>query len=292
MYELIQVTDNAYYIQCPAKIGLVRTGDAEVCLIDSGNDKRAGQKVRKLLDEQGWTLRAIYNTHSHADHTGGNRYLQSQYGCPVYAPGIEGDFTEHTILEPAYLYGGYPPEPLRHKFLMAQPSDATALTEEVLPAGWQMIDLPGHSFEMAGFRTPEDVVYLADCLSSEATLDKYQINFLVDVQSYLDTLETVKQMSARIFIPAHAEPTEEIAPLAQKNIDKVREIAERILDICAEPTEPGQILKQLFDGYGLAMNFEQYVLTGSTVRSYLAWLTDQGQIEADFSQNTLLWRRK
>lgn len=174
---------------------------------------------------------------------------------------------------------------------MAQPSDATALTEEVLPAGWQMIDLPGHAFAMTGFRTAEDVVYLADCLSSEATLDKYQINFLVDVQSYLDTLERVKQMSARVFIPAHAEPTEEIAPLAQKNIDKVREIAERILDICAEPAEPGYILKQLFDGYGLTMNFEQYVLTGSTIRSYLAWLADQGQIEADFSQNTLLWRR-
>ena len=38
MYELIQVSENCYYIEDPAKIGVVRIGDDEVCLIDSGND--------------------------------------------------------------------------------------------------------------------------------------------------------------------------------------------------------------------------------------------------------------
>ena len=35
MYELIQVSEHNYYIQCPAKIGLVKLNDTEVCLIDS-----------------------------------------------------------------------------------------------------------------------------------------------------------------------------------------------------------------------------------------------------------------
>lgn len=30
------------------------------------------------------------------------------------------------------------------------------------------------------------------------------------------------------------------------------------------------------------MNFEQYVLVGSTVRSYLAWLKDAGNLNAEF----------
>ena len=50
MYELIQVSENSYYIQCPAKIGLVRAGESGVCLIDSGNDKDAGKKVKKILE--------------------------------------------------------------------------------------------------------------------------------------------------------------------------------------------------------------------------------------------------
>ena len=40
------------------------------------------------------------------------------------------------------------------------------------------------------------------------------------------------------------------------------------------------------------MNFEQYVLVGSTVRSYLSWLKDSGRLAADFEDNMLLWRRE
>ena len=159
MHELIQVSDRCYYIQSPAKIGLVRLNDTDVCLIDSGNDKDAGRKIRQLLDANGWRLTAIYNTHSNADHIGGNRYLQQQTGCRVYAPSIERAFTRNPVLEPSFLYGGYPCKELRHKFLMAQESDAEELTPETLPEGFEMIPLPGHFFEMVGF---QDILDIAD----------------------------------------------------------------------------------------------------------------------------------
>ena len=54
MYELIQVSEMSYYIQSPAKIGLVKLNDTDVCLIDSGNDKDAGRKIRQILDANGW----------------------------------------------------------------------------------------------------------------------------------------------------------------------------------------------------------------------------------------------
>lgn len=291
MYELIQVAEKSYYIQSPAKIGLVRLNDTDVCLIDSGNDKDAGRKVRQLLDANGWRLTAIYNTHSNADHIGGNKYLQGQTGCKIYAPGIDCDFTRHPILEPAFLYGGFPCKDLRHKFLLAQESDAEYLTADTLPEGFELIPLPGHFFDMAGFRTPDDVVYLADCLSSRETLDKYQIGFIYDIAAYIKTLEMVKTLTAKMFIPAHAEAAEDIAPLAQYNIDKVLEIAERITELCREPLCFEQVLQKLFTVYELTMNFEQYVLVGSTVRSYLAWLKDTGRINARFDHNMLLWER-
>ncbi len=291
MYELIQITERSYYIQSPAKIGLVRLDDTDVCLIDSGSDKEAGRKVRQLLDVNGWKLKAIYNTHSNADHIGGNAYLQKQTGCKIYAPGIECGFTRHAILEPAFLYGGFPPKELRHKFLLAQESDAEYLTSESLPDGFTTIPLPGHFFDMAGFRTPDDVVYLADCLSSRETLEKYQISFIYDVASYLETLKKVKSMTARLFVPAHAEATEDIAPLAQYNIDKVVEVADKIISLCEEPLTFEMLLQKLFTEYGLTMNFEQYALVGSTVRSYLAWLKDTGRLCASFDDNLLLWGR-
>ena len=291
MYELIQVSERSFYIQSPAKIGLVTLSDRDVCLIDSGNDKDAGRKVRQLLDANGWRLTAIYNTHSNADHIGGNNYLQGQTGCRIYAPGIEQAFTRAPVLEPSFLYGGYPFRELRHKFLMAQESDVQPLTQQVLPEGFTLLPLPGHFFDMAGVRTPDDVVYLADCLSSRETLEKYQIGFVYDVAAYLETLERVKTMQAKWFVPAHAEAGAEIAPLAQYNIDKVWEIAGRILEVCRQPLCFEAILQRLFAAYGLSMDFQQYVLVGSTVRSYLAWLKDTGKLSARCEDNLLLWER-
>ena len=80
-------------------------------------------------------------------------------------------------------YGGYPFRELRHKFLMAQGSGAAELTAACLPEGFEMIGLPGHFFDMVGFRTSDDVVYLADCLSRRETLDKFQIGFIFSVSA-------------------------------------------------------------------------------------------------------------
>ena len=108
MYELVKAGANTYYIDCPVKIGVWRETQTDVYLIDSGGDKDAGRRVLKILNEQGWRLKGILNTHSNADHIGGNRYLQTQTGCAVFAPGAECAITRHTVLEPALLYGGYP----------------------------------------------------------------------------------------------------------------------------------------------------------------------------------------
>lgn len=291
MFELVQVAENSYYIESPAKIGLIRLNDKDVCLIDSGNDKDAGRKVRQILEKNDWQLTAIYITHSNADHIGGSRYLQGQTGCKVYAPGAECAFTRKSILEPSFLYGGYPCRDLRHKFLMAQECEAELLTRQCLPAGFDSMELPGHFFDMVGYRTPDDVVYLADCLSSREILDKYQIGFIYDVEAYLATLAKVKQMQAKLFVPSHAEATEDIAELAQYNIDKVHEVAEHILDLCVSPLCFEAILQKVFTDYKLTMNFEQYVLVGSTVRSYLSWLKDNNRLTVTFKDNMLLWQR-
>ena len=94
-----------------------------------------------------------------------------------------------------------------------------------------------------------------------------------------------------MFIPAHAAVSEDITELAQYNIDKVLEIAERITGICEQPNSFESILQRLFSDYGLDMTFEQYVLVGSTVRSYLAWLKDTGRLAALFEDNLLLWQQ-
>lgn len=289
MYELIQVGENSYYINCPSKIGIYKINDKEVCLIDSGNDKDAGKKVLRILESNDWTLKMILNTHSHADHIGGNNLLQQRTNCSVYAVGEETAFTRFPIIEPSFLYGGYPCKELRNKFLNAQPSNVQELTEDILPDGLEMLGINGHSFSMAAFKTKDDVWFLADCLSSESVIEKYHIPFLYDVQGYIDSLHKVDKLIGRCFIPAHAEVTEDIRPLVQINLDKVQEIIQTLTQICSEPIIFEDVLKAVFDHYKLTMDFNQYVLVGSTVRSYLAYMHDNQLLEVCFKDNRLLW---
>jgi len=292
MYELIPIAGRSFYIQSPSRAGLFLLDGGEVCLIDSGNHEDAAKKFLKIIEANHWKLAAVFNTHAHADHIGGNRLLRERTGCRLYAPGVECAFARHPILEPAFLYGGFPPADIKRKFLLAEPSDTEYLTPACLPDGVEMFELPGHFFGMVGFRTPDDAVYLADCLSSREILDKYGVGFVCDVKAYLETLEKVKTMSAKMFVPAHAEPTDDIAPLAEYNIAKTREVADRICDLCREPAIFEELLKKLCDAYALTLNFEQYVLVGSTVRSYLTYLRGEGQLEAEFANNRLLWRSR
>ncbi len=94
-----------------------------------------------------------------------------------------------------------------------------------------------------------------------------------------------------MFVPAHAEAAADIKELVRYNRDKVHGVADRIQSICKEPMCFERVLQEVFKGYGLSMNFEQYVLVGSTVRSYLSWLKDTGKLTAAFQDSMLLWQR-
>lgn len=287
--ELIKVGEKTYYIKNPTNIGIYKINDNEVYIIDSGNDKEAGKKILKIINEQNWTVKGIIVTHSNADHIGGNKLIQDRTGCEILANNIEKNFTENPILEPAFLYGGYPFKDLRHKFLMAQASIVTNL-EENLPEGLEVINLKGHFFDMIGIKTSDDVYFLADALFSEETIKKYHLFFIYDVSEFLNTLENLKSIEGKLFIPSHCEATNDIKNLIKANENKVKEIIEYIYNLCNENTFES-ILKAVFDFYNLNMNSEQYVLIGSTVKSYLSFLFDKCKIAYEFKDNKMIWKK-
>ncbi len=61
------------------------SASGETIVVDPG----AADPVLAALAEHGWQLSAIWNTHWHPDHTGGNAALKAATGCTVIAPAAE-----------------------------------------------------------------------------------------------------------------------------------------------------------------------------------------------------------
>ena len=288
--ELIKVGEKTYYIKNPTNIGIYKIDEENVYLIDSGNDKDAGKKIIKIVEEQGWKIKGIINTHSNADHIGGNKVIQDRTGSAIYAYNIEKSFTENPILEPSFLYGGYPFKDLRNKFLLAKESTVTNI-ENNLPEGLEYISLKGHFFDMIGIKTSDDVYFLADSLFSEETIMKYHLFFIYDVREYLNTLDYLDTLKGSLFIPSHCEASTDIKLLTSLNRNKIHEVLEVITKYCEKEVTFEEILKYIFDKYSLVMNANQYVLIGSTIRSYLSYLYDEGKITYEFKDNKMLWKK-
>lgn len=288
--ELIQVGEKTYYIKNPTNIGIYKISENEIYLIDSGNDKDAGRKILKIIEENNWKIQGIINTHSNADHIGGNKIIQDRTNCKIFAKDIEKTFVEFPILESSFLYGGYPFKNLRNKFLLAKPSNVIQIQDN-LPEGLEHFSLKGHFFDMIGIKTSDNIYFLADSLFSDETITKYHLFFIYDIKEYLNTLDFLSNLDAKLYIPSHCEATQDISYLIKINKNKIEEISNKIYNICENEKTFEEILKYIFDEYNLIMNENQYVLVGSTIKSYLSYLYDNNKLSYEFKNNKMLWKK-
>ena len=289
--EMVNLVGNTWMIQSPVNMGLYVL-DNKVWLIDSGNDKEAGKQIYKLIKSKGWELVEIINTHSHADHIGGNAYLQANTGCGIRATKVEASMIEDPLLEPSILWGSYPMGVLRNKFLEAKPSEVTVeiISGELIPeAGLETISLKGHSYDMIGIKTPDGVIFIGDSVLSKEIIEKYHIAFIYNVKDFLESLDHLERLDATVFVPSHGKPVKDIKELTHVNRNKVLEIIDGIQEACEEPIHFEGILESVCMKYSIELNINQYVLIGSTIRSYISYMNDNNRLEYVFDQGKMCW---
>jgi glyoxylase-like metal-dependent hydrolase (beta-lactamase superfamily II) len=288
--EIRKIAGQVHYVPNPVNICVVYTKDSAV-LVDSGIDENFARKLCRLLEKP---AKFLINTHSHADHCGGNAFLKDKFSVHILAPEIERQIIESPILEPFYLFGAAPPKELQTKFLMAKP----CRVDETLEPGTltlrdvtlSIVPLGGHSPNQVGVAV-DKVLFCADALFSKGAIEKYKMFVVYDVKNFLQTLDLLERSKYDFFLPSHGDLTGDITELLNLNRKVVENVSNEILKLLKTPHTFDELLTKLLNGFNIEVkNLVQYVLYRSTVHAYLSYLSDEGYVERDLVASSLLWR--
>lgn len=293
---LIWLSTQAAYLAAPVNTGILISGK-EAVIVDTGLDRDHAVKILRGLEEENLTPVAVLNTHSHADHCGGNAQLQKRLGLPVIAPRLEKPFIEDPYLESFGLYGGAnPPAALQNKFLKAKPSvvhqsfepEENELNYRDFSLG--LIALPGHSPQQTGILY-DRILFSADVLLGRDYLDKHLIPFNSDVSLHRKSLHHLREINVDFCVPSHGLPMSDMTELISCNEEALDRIDSWLLSFTEEPKTLDELLSFFCREHQVGLEtISQYHLYRTAFAAHLTALSESGRIRHAVSDSLLRWQ--
>lgn len=293
--SLLQLTERVHIWRASVNMALIVGTEKRLILIDSGLDASNARKALRPFLEQGYQLHAIINTHSHADHIGGNAELVRRTGCQVWAPALEAAFIRFPQLEPIGLYGGViPPASLQVKFLQAEPTlvvhelPSAPAAFELAGVQMELIPTPGHAFAQVAISI-DGVLIAADALFMPDQIERHPILYLVDVAAYLATIDSLADRPERLILPGHGDlidrrEVDSLSAVLATNheaIDRIQRMIGEALSEGALTAE--QLMARLYTALGKEQKGEaQYHLDRSAIAAHLRYAGAQGRLSVEF----------
>ena len=288
-----------------------------VLLIDSTGDASAAKKI----DQCGYTVIAIINSHEHADHVGGNSYFQKKNpALKIYATDFCKCLIENSELSSRWYYGAACPLCCyTTRALSIPPSRVTDVVPfldghmlQIEGESFKVITLPGHTPGQIGILTPDSVLYVGDAIFDTKTLAKHPIPFYTDIGTALKTLDKLVSLKGvEHVVMYHGGPREgsDLPEIARMHSDALLKVAVTIRSIlkghcpveregprsldplCADAGCPRlseeAILQALIEYYCLPDDFSVFILTKVTVKAYLTYLESLGELRTHLQQGKL-----
>lgn len=300
--SLQQLTDRVHIFRGGVNLALIEGPANQLILIDSGLDSSNARKALRPFFDRGCTLAAIINTHSHADHIGGNADLVKRTGCRVYAPARERPWILWPELEPTGLFGAAPPPAMQVKFLQAQP------TPEVLelppaPCSFtvagvelELIPTPGHALDQVAVAV-DGVLLAADALFMPDVIEKHPVIFMVNVADYLASLDRLALRPERFVLPGHGDlidrqagedPLPAILAANRANMDRMQAA---ILSAATDPCTLEDLLYRVLAAFSKQVESEaQYFLDRAALSAHISILIRNGRLTVAFDNGRRMIR--
>lgn len=304
---VINISDCIYYISGPTNIGIIeeRLSDTKsnLYMIDSGcnteDGKRIFTEITEYFSQKDITIKAIINTHSHADHCGANNYIQQKTNCEIWITENEQGSLINPFLQPIISWGGNPLPEINSSYYVAEktvpnkiinPNEKLTLLNGIKIS---FINLPGHYFEMVGILCENDnkkVLFASDGIFGRKNIGKYWIPFLYDVKEFKNSLDTISSLNADFCIPGHGEPTSQIEETVELNKIAIISNEQCILEALKYKEQTQEdILKYVADKNEINLHIAQYMLIGCTIKAYLTFLYNEGKISYHIKENKMYW---
>lgn len=293
---LIPLGSGVLYFPSAVNSVVIEDGQGGALLVDTGLDESHARKLLKAVEETNLKPVGILNTHSHADHYGGNAFILKRLpDLPVFAPPIEASIMQNSMLEPLYLFGACPPSELQTKFLLAPSTPAQVIqsgTQTLQGVDVELIETPGHAVQMYAVRVG-DVLYAADALAGPDNLQKHPLTFCVDsAQQKASARKLTDLEGVRVVLPGHGEPTANLRELAELNVQAYERTTQAVLKAVQQgEATVDELLARVCHALGVQMsNAPAVVLNRSVISSHLVELRNSGQVMLKVSENKLLFQ--
>lgn len=311
----VKLTDSIYYIQGDTNVGAVVCNGGfrsrktkSVYLIDSGMNSKDAERIYGELEalfpkaRGGFKVKAVINTHSHADHSGGNAFFTEKTGCQIWISEIESAGLLNPMIHGAIFSMGNPIIEMRIPYFIQKVSRPTRFVNEktvIKIAGGKTISftsLPGHSFDMLGVvitdRKGRKVLFAGDAFFGSLHIMRYWIPYVYDLARFKETLEKLDRTEMDWYVPSHGEAVTRINETVELNQIALLSTEYCIIQALKKHKKLSEdvLIKEIADMNDIRFRIVQYNLIMCTLKSYLTYLYDMKKIEFTIEDNIMYWK--
>jgi ribonuclease/clavin/mitogillin len=236
-------------------------GGRDVVLVEPAtpydDERRAWVEWARALPSSGRTPIALVVTHHHEDHVGGAGFLARELGLPLWAHA-----ETRTRIEPV---------------VGRELADGDEIVlDGPIPERWDVLHTPGHAQgHICLYNAQTGALVVGDMIASIGTI-------LIapgegDMRVYLEQLERLEKLGARVALPAHGDPIENPAEAFRHYIDHRLAREAKVLAALAEAHALADLLPIVYGDTPMHV----WPIAALSLQAHLDKLVFEGRVTSD-----------